>query len=312
MNYFSAKEFLTGRNTWLILCLIAGLLFNGFSFYLRDYLIWILAFLMTVSLSAFSVSDFVPFSRVYRRMAGAVLLSYLAFGLLLLGVALAIVPADRDMLLGFVFIALAPPGVVIVPFSTLLKADVKHAVVGVMGGYLALLVIFPLTVVLVLGRAFVDYGQLLSLIGYFILLPFLLSRLLSLDRTRAVMNKWRASLINLSFSLIVYVVVGLNRDIIVGQIGEIVKPMLILALVLFGGGWVLEYALRKRSMPRERIKTLGLLFNVKNTGFSAVTALALLNERAALPSAALSVVLLLYLIYLSLRERFSPQFRIKP
>jgi len=306
MNQFSAKEFLTGRNTWLILCLIAGLIFNDFSIFLRDYLIWILAFLMTVSLSAFSLSDFVPFRQVYRRMAGAVLLSYLAFGLLLLGVALAIDHTDRDMLLGFVFIALAPPGVVIVPFSSLLKADVKHAVVGVMGGYLALLIIFPLTVVMMLGSSFVNYVQLLSLIAYFILLPFLLSRLLSMGRTRVFMARWRGMLINLSFSLIVYVVVGLNRDVIVGQISEILKPMLVLALVLFGGGWVLERYLRMRKTPLHRIKTLGLLFNVKNTGFSAVTALALLNERAALPSAALSVVLLVYLIYLSLRERYSP------
>ena len=66
---------------------------------------------------------------------------------------------------------------------------------------------------------------------------------------------------------------------------------------------MVERTLRYRKVPAHTVKSLGLLFNVKNTGFSAVTALALLNERAALPSAALSVVLLVYLIWLSLRER---------
>jgi hypothetical protein len=122
---FSVKRFLVGGNTWLMLCLFARIFFDNFSTLLCDYQIWIPAFLMTVFLPLFPLTDFVPRSWVYRRMAGAVFLSYLAFVLLVLGVHWPSHPSR--------FISLS--------------------------------------VVLLLGRAFVHCRKLFSLTGYFILLP---------------------------------------------------------------------------------------------------------------------------------------------
>ncbi len=77
--------------------------------------------------------------------------------------------------------------------------------------------------------------------------------------------------------------------------------MLVLVLVLFGGGMLYEYVQLQLRSPARRISN-GLLFSVKNPGFAAVTSVTLAGERAAIPSAALSVVLLVYLLGLSLRK----------
>ncbi len=47
-----------------------------------------------------------------------------------------------------------------------------------------------------------------------------------------------------------------------------------------------------------------LLLTIKSSGFAAVTAFSLFGDRAAIPSAVMAIIVLLYLIYLSFRKDF--------
>ena len=140
------------------------------------------------------------------------------------------------------------------------------------------------------------------MVVFVILLPLLVSRPLR----RGGIGRWllprRGWLIDAGFAIIVYIIVGLNQNAFTTSIATLLKPMLILALVLFGGGLIYERVQLHLQLPAAERISNALLFSVKNTGFAAVTSVALAGERAAIPSAALSVVLLVYLLIFSLRK----------
>lgn len=292
----------SNRNIWLLLSLTAGLIFPAGAIKLRVSLPAFLGLLMTLSFAGFSLRALLPLHTLPRRLAGPFLVNYLLFGMLLMGIAALLIPADRELLTGFLFIALAPPGIVIVPFAIMLRGDTNLASTGVIGGYLAFLLFFPLAVILFWGGKLQLLSQVVQLVVFAILIPLFVSRILR----RGAMGRWiqprRGTLIDAGFAIIVYIIVGLNQHSFTNSLTTLIKPMLVLAIVLFGGGFLYEKVqIRFKRPPAYRISN-ALLFNVKNTGFAAVTSVAIAGERAAIPSAALSVVLLLYLLMLSIRE----------
>jgi predicted Na+-dependent transporter len=299
---FFLQKVAAHRNFWLIVSLTAGLLFPAGALALRQWLPLFLGLLMTVSFAGFSLSSLLPLQTLPRRLLGPFLINYLLFGFVLMGLAALFVGSDKDLLKGFLFIALAPPGIVIVPFALMLRGDADLASTGVIGGYLAFIVFFPLAVVVFWGGELHIMSEVIKMVVFVILLPLLVSRPLR----RGGIGRWllprRGWLIDAGFAIIVYIIVGLNQNAFTTSIATLLKPMLILALVLFGGGLIYERVQLHLQLPdAERISN-ALLFSVKNTGFAAVTSVALAGERAAIPSAALSVVLLVYLLIFSLRK----------
>lgn len=295
----------SNRNIWLVLSLMAGLLFPAGAMKLRGALPFFLGLLMTLSFAGFSLKTLLPLKTLPRRLAGPFLVNYLLFGALLMGLAALLIPGDPEILRGFLFIALAPPGIVIVPFAIMLRGDTDLASTGVIGGYLAFLLFFPLAIVVFWGGQLNLMSHVVQLVVFVILIPLLVSRLLR----RGAAGRWvqprRGALIDAGFAIIVYIIVGLNQQSFTTSLSTLFKPMLVLALVLFGGGFLYEKVQQiLHRPPADRISN-ALLFSVKNTGFAAVTSVTLAGERAAIPSAALSVVLLLYLLMLSVRGKIA-------
>jgi lipoprotein signal peptidase len=64
---------------------------------------------------------------------------------------------------------------------------------------------------------------------------------------------------------------------------------------------ILEIILKKSGRSKQIRSSLILFATVKNGGFAAAAAFSLAGERASLPSALVSVIIILYLIYLSFR-----------
>lgn len=77
---------------------------------------------------------------------------------------------------------------------------------------------------------------------------------------------------------------------------------LIGAASTFGLGFVLDHLLKRLGQDRPRRVSYVLLGTIKNTSLAAATALALFNERTAVPAAAVSAVNVLYMVWLG-KER---------
>lgn len=287
----------------LIMALMAGLIFPSAALSARPLLIYILMALMTFSLMNFSVKDLLPVRALFRPILSVFLLNYLLFGILLLGVAWVFVGSDSNMMAGFFCIAIAPPGVVIVPFSNMIKADVKYSTLAVIAGYLMLLLIMPLMVFILK----IPQGNAMILIMLMsiklVVVPLIISRVAEFQSVSKIILPHSGKVINILFALIVYTVIGLNKSIIKENFESVILPTLILGFVLFGGGYAFGKVLSLTKLKSGVKGSLELIFNVKNTGFAAVLCLTLFSEEAAIPSAALSVVLLLYLISLSIKAK---------
>ncbi|MGC8866008.1 MAG: hypothetical protein ACP5O2_09850 [Bacteroidales bacterium] len=295
------QKLVNRRNIWLILSLTAGLLFPDGAMAARHLLPVFLGLLMSFAFAAFSLRTLLPLRSLPKRLLGPFLINYLLFGLVLMGVALLLVGKDPDLLKGFLFIALAPPGIVIVPFALMLKGDFDLASTGVIGGYLAFMFFFPLVVILYWGAQLNLLMEVLKVVIFVILLPLLISRPLR----RGAVGRWllprRGFFVDTGFAVIVYIIVGLNHNSFTTSVDSLFMPILVLSVVLFGGGFLYEYFQRNLSISSAQRISNTLLFSVKNTGFAAVTSVTLAGERAAIPSAALSVVLLIYLMIFSMR-----------
>jgi BASS family bile acid:Na+ symporter len=67
-------------------------------------------------------------------------------------------------------------------------------------------------------------------------------------------------------------------------------------------GTIYEFIAKYFNRDKTKIIPEILLVTIKSSGFSAVTAIALFNERAAIPSALLAIFVLIYLLFLSFRS----------
>lgn len=73
-------------------------------------------------------------------------------------------------------------------------------------------------------------------------------------------------------------------------------PILVLFIALFVFTLFYMAQMHKRRIGDDLVAGNTLLYSIKNNGFSAVSAFTLFGAEAAIPSAALSVVLLVYII----------------
>ncbi len=284
------------RNIFLISALLLGLFIDDYAHALKDYLIYVLSFMMSLSLQSISISIFKPQLKILKPIFSSILLNYFIFGILLMSLVYLIIPYDKELYIGFLLIAIAPPGVVIVPFAVRMHSNINHAALGVVGSYLFLLILFPITL-LFLGTE-IDFTNVLKLIFFSVILPLFVSRIFRNPTLFKFTKKHQSLLIDLSFFILIYVVIGINKTVLIDDFNLSLLPLLVLSILLFPISMFLLYILKKIGISKSESTHFSLMLMVKNNGFSAVSALTLFGTAASIPSAALSVVLLVYLIAL--------------
>ncbi len=251
--------------------------------------------MMSLSLQSIPTKIFKPDLNLLKPVFLSIVLNYFLFSIVLLTLVYLLIPYDKELFLGFVLIAVSPPGVVIVPFAFQMKADVNWAAIGIIGSYLFLLLLFPITLLFLNVK--VDFYEILKLLFYSVILPFFISRILRNLPTYNFVSKYQGKLIDLSFFALIYVVIGINNDLLINNFSLAVYPMIVFTILLFPITFLFIYVSKKLNLTKKAIINRTLMFSAKNNGFSAVTSLTLFGTVAAIPSAALSVVLLIYLIF---------------
>jgi BASS family bile acid:Na+ symporter len=137
-----------------------------------------------------------------------------------------------------------------------------------------------------------------------VLIPLILSRFLLYKPVFKYVAKVRGKVVDWGFAIIIFTAVGMNRDVFFSDPNILMLSSIVLLSATFGIGSLFELFSKKAGIKYERNITQVLLLTIKSSGFSVVTAITLFGKEAAIPSAILAVIVLLYLLYLSIRLEF--------
>lgn len=211
--------------------------------------------------------------------------------------------SERELWIGFVIIAFAPPGVAIPPFTHIMCGDVKFSLIGVIGSYIAALVIIPVAGLVLVGQSFIQPLVLIIVFTELIIAPLILSRILIKVKIDNYILKFRGPVVNWGLFVIIFTVIGLNRNVFFNEPETLGKISLICFVTIIGLGLLYEFVTKKLNISRSLSSPIVLLGTTKNAGFAAATALALFGEKASIPGAIASVFIILFLLYLSLKAK---------
>lgn len=291
---------LRNRNFILILAFVLGIALGEVASWTEQLTLPTLALVMTVVTTQVSSKAFLPLRRLVRPMLLAVALNYLVLSTVMLTLAWWLMP-NRELWTGFVLVAAVPPGVAVIPFTYILEGDTAFSLAGAVGAYLAALVIAPAMVLLLVGESPLQPVRLFLVLVELVVIPLVLSRLLLLTGLARHIEKWRGTIVNWGFFLVVFTVVGLNREVFLGHPEVVALSSAVAMVSIFGLRYLLELVLKWLGVNRAAQVSFTLMGTVKNSGVAAVLALTLFSKEASVPAAVVSAFNVLYLVWLGLR-----------
>ncbi len=295
----SLKDIILNRNAILVLAVIAGLTFGDYATLIKDYNIYILAITMTFSMTGLNLLVIKSFKRVVKPFFMGAILNYLVFGAVILPLAWWLMPT-KELFYGFVVIVAAPPGVAIIPFSYILKGRVEYAIIAVTGAFVASIAFAPLLVnTFAKGQGISPY-DLFETMVQLVLIPLAIAQVLRVRPFIKYVQMVRGKVVDWGFALLIFVAVGMNRQVFFSNPTILLLVVITIVIATFGLGAIYNLIARKMKVPNDIIITQNMLATIKSSGFSVFTALTLFGKEAAIPSAILAVMVLIYLIYLSL------------
>lgn len=294
------QMYLRNRNVIFLLALGAGILAPHAVGGTRHLVLPALALAMALSTMDIENAAFRrPRSLVFPALLG-IIMSYIILGNLIIGMA-ALTIRDEEIWTGFVLLAAVPPAVAVIPFSDFLRGNGLLSLFGTVGAYLGALAIMPLIAFGLLSSAAFDPYTLLLIILELIVLPLAVSRVLIQRGVKARITPYRGTVTNWSFFVVLYTMIGLNRDVILGQTLTLLPVVSISIASMFVLGSLIDWVLSLCHIPRDTRTSLVLLGTLKNQGMAGGLALALFTQEAALPAAVSTVVMTGYIIWLDFR-----------
>jgi BASS family bile acid:Na+ symporter len=293
---------LRNRNFILSLAMALGLLLGQGAQWTQRLVIPLLAFVMMMSTLGVRGELFRSPRAWLRPLLGGVAMNYVLLGSLILLLS-GLLPLEEHLRTGFVVLASVPPAVGVIPFTGFLEGDVEFSFMATLGCYLGAFVATPLLFSTLLGFGGGLQVSLLTTMVEVIILPLILSRALVRTGVASRMNALRGPLTNWSFFLIVYTVVGLNREVFLSRPLSLAPAAAITVTTTLLLGYAVERAGGLLRIEPGKVTSLVLLGTSKNAGFAAGLALTLFGRQAAIPSAIQTVFMLSQVILLDLRRR---------
>ena len=262
----------------------------------------LLALVMTLSAANITSREFTSLREMPRTILLSLFLNYIVLGGTILLLAWWLID-DKDLWTGFVVLATIPPAVAVVPFSYILGGNTLFSLIGMIGAYLAALIIMPTVMTLFLGTGFFDPVKLLITLGELILIPIVLSRVLLYTGLMKHISPWRGTIVNWSFFIALFTIVGLNRQAFLGEFDTLIRIAIIAIAASFLLGYIIELVTRALHVNHETSISMVLLGSLKNYGLASGILLTLFGERAAIPASICTVFGILHLVWLGFHYR---------
>jgi BASS family bile acid:Na+ symporter len=242
-----------------------------------------------------------PRSLLLPAFAG-VAMNYGVLGGLLLGLNFLLI-RDEALRYGFIIMTAVPPAIAVIPFTAILNGNPAFTLIATIGCYLAALVLTPLITLYFIGSGFMESEKIFTLLGELILIPLILSRLLLWSKMAERVEPLKGGITNWGFFLVVYTIVGLNRDLFFAQPLAFLPAAFVALASTFLLGFIIEKTSRFFLVDSQLGINLVLLGTQKNTGLAAGLALTLFSERTAVPATVSTIFMLVYFIWLSFKQR---------
>jgi BASS family bile acid:Na+ symporter len=179
----------------------------------------------------------------------------------------------------------------------------NFSLIGTIGAYLGALIITPLLAIFLLGTNFISLTQLIIIMIELILIPVIIARILIATRIARFLEPVKGGIINWSFFLVTYTIVGLNQDIFLNH-PKILLPVVFISVAsTFLLGWIIEGVSRLLKIEQKTITSMVLLGTLKNYGLAGGLALTFFNHQTAVPSSVAVVFMVIYIIWLEIKRR---------
>ena len=292
------------RNFVLFLALFSGLFIPHGAGHTKPFALPALAVVMTLSTLGISGKMFRSIGGLIRPAAVGIVMNYFILGGLILALN-ALLIRDEGLWAGFVIVAATPPGVAIISLTDFMRGNRWLSLMGTVGGYLGALVVMPLVIFSFLGTAFFEPSKLLITIGQLIVAPLAASRILIYTGLDKRIEPIKGGLTNWSFFIIVYTIVGLNRDVFIEKPLSLVPVAVIAVLSTFFLGTAIDYAAKRFRLAHSEAASLVLLGTIKNHGLAGGLALSLFGQQTAAPATVSTVFMIVYFIWLGMKKRES-------
>ncbi|MFP3867785.1 MAG: bile acid:sodium symporter family protein [Desulfobacteraceae bacterium] len=292
------------RDFILILALTLGLGAGQLAAWTERLVLPALAVVMTLSTMGVSGEVFRSPRALVTPVLVGLAMNFLVLGGVLLGLSYLLV-ADEALFDGFILLVAVPPAVAVIPFTSLLHGDSSFSLIGTIGAYLGALIITPLIAVALLGTAFIHPVKLILIMVELILIPLVLSRLLLWSKLSARLVPVKGAITNWSFFVIVYTIVGLNRELFLGQPLSLLPVALIAVASTFLLGEIIACLAQLREIKPPTITSLVLLGTLKNYALAGGLALSLFSQQTAVPATVSTIFMIVYIIWLNFKKRLS-------
>jgi len=278
-----------------------GIGLGNFATYTQVLVVPILGLIMAISITSISNRDFGQIRAMARPILWSLLLNYIVLGAIMLLAAYFLVGSDSALWGGFVLLAAVPPAVAVVPYANMLGGNARITLFGMLGAYLLALGYTPGMATLLLGPGTVDPLQIFITLAELVIAPLLISRLIRLKdfAERIHIAAWRGAVVNWGFFLVIFTIIGLNRDVFFGEFDVLWRVALIGAVCTFLLSFVVERVTRRWHIGRPEGIAYILLSTSKNNGMASALALTLLGDRAAIPGAVCTVFSICSIIWLT-------------
>jgi BASS family bile acid:Na+ symporter len=293
---------LNNRNFVFILSITFGLILPQAAQWTKILMMPALAMVMMLATINVPNDYFLnPRSIIKPSLAGIMMTYVILGGTILLVSALLI--HDKNLWIGFVLIAAVPPAVAVIPFTALLEGNVSSTLSGTVASYLAALLIMPLMFWIFIGTGFDDPYKLVRIMLLLIVLPLVLSRVILYFTWQDRIAPVRGLLTDWGFFIVLYSIIGVNRDLILSRPLSIVPITGVVFATTFILGWAIQIICVLFKVDKKNIISLVLQGTLKNQGIAGGLAIALFEKEAALPSAIYSIFMILYIMWLDWRTR---------
>lgn len=276
------KNLLLNRNFILITSVVLGLTAGRFASLTQPLILPVMALVMTLSTASVTTRDL----KSLKTNPGPILVSLVLGSFVTSGIIILLANwliDDREMWTGFILIAAVPPAVAVVPYTFILGGDMCLSLLGMVAGYLAALVLTPAIIVLFLGVDSFNPVQLVVMLLELIVIPLVASRILLVTGINSRIEKWRGTIINWSFFIVLFTIIGLNRQVFFQQFDVLVRIAIIAVAITFILGHVIELFSRLLHVKLPTTISLILLATMKNYGLAGAIALTLFSPRASVP-----------------------------
>ncbi|MDD2665500.1 MAG: hypothetical protein PHD13_01775 [Methanocellales archaeon] len=277
------KKVLKNTSFMFLFATVLAFVYPNVAIYLEKYMVPALIFLMTFSLTEVRLRG-LDVKAELNSIAVALMLNYVFLSGIILVLTILLI-RDVSLFRGFVVMAAIPPAIATVPLSTLLKGDTRLALMANASIYVLSILLVPVILLLSIGTSTVEPLQMMVVLMELIILPLIISRAIIRTPYYELLKRDQSIPINLGFFIVTYVVIGLNRDILLHESSMLLLVSIIAFMRTFFSGTLVHKICGIFNVPFERKVTYTLFSSYKNLGLAATIALLLFGVRATIPSA---------------------------